>query len=139
MATPSQIATKLTSRKLLSIIAAMVALVVFNLALARIDPALLESQNAMLVTVSIAGLGGFNAYRQGKVDEVEAKMPKPIGGFTLDLDDVRVTGKDDILPTAHSLSNFPSDATTPEPDLPDFVPTMRPTEGDPPAGTPAGR
>lgn len=63
--------SKVLSRKLLSILGAIGGIVGLWLGMAQIDSALVVELQTQLVEISvlIAGLGGYNAYRQGTIDE----------------------------------------------------------------------
>ncbi len=62
---------RLSSRKLAAVLGAMVGVVSLVLGLAIIHPlALTEAQNVVLTAiVAIAGLGGFEVWRQSLIDE----------------------------------------------------------------------
>ena len=62
---------KLSSRKLAGVIAAILAIVGLVLGLAVIQPTVFtEATEVVLVSIgAIAGLGGFQVYRQAVIDE----------------------------------------------------------------------
>ena len=127
MALLSQVVSKVGSRKLLSTAASIAGLVVFNLRLAEIDPSLLDNPSVLLVNGAIAGLGGFNTYRQAKVDEVEAENSRVHNLFA----------SPGMSPPTYKMVDKtpppPPDAGPPPPTKNGEDITM-PPEGDPPAG-----
>jgi hypothetical protein len=64
----------LSSRKLAGVIAAIMGVVGLVLGLAVIHPLALTEATEVVLTaiVAVAGLGGFQIYRQGRIDEVGA-------------------------------------------------------------------
>ncbi len=126
MALLSQVVGKISSRKLLSTAASIAGLVVFNLRLAEIDPALLDNPSVLLVNVAIAGLGGFNAFRQSKVDEKE----KATNLFTSEVQPYAsaltspVQGTDTPLREAAKATSFHSDVGAGSPPPKDKPPSL---------------
>jgi len=61
--------TSLTSRKLIGTVTAIGAIVGVVITLGLFQPGLLTPYVVFVSLMLIAGLGGFNAYRQAKIDE----------------------------------------------------------------------